>query len=333
MTDDDKIYVRFRGRTVGPLTSQKIQDMIRRGQITRLHELSDDGSSWSRADEFRDFFATMRAEITKNLGPLSTNVPHPATAAAMEPAVGSFLNPQPTVEPQVEWYAHVDDEHQGPMTLDVMRQWKESGRVQGNTLVWRTGLETWLPAKKALPDLFASVPSQPVSPAPKEADSSEVADQRSSTGLTQLAVEMDRRRGWATIFGIIWIILPCLMIVGHSMTLLVAASERSEAQSMTPKLISGILGIAFAVTLLIAAVLLLRYCGKVRAFAIQQNDSAALEAAQRLSAFWSFAGIASLVWLVVVTVTLIILVSLGVSLLPPLDQSSSTSLPYPTWNA
>ncbi len=73
MTDDDKIYVRFRGRTVGPLTSQKIQDMVRRGQITRLHELSDDGSSWTRADEFRDFFATMRAEVTKNLGPLSTS--------------------------------------------------------------------------------------------------------------------------------------------------------------------------------------------------------------------------------------------------------------------
>lgn len=315
MTDDDKIYVRFRGRTVGPLTSQKIQDMVRRGQITRLHELSDDGSTWTRADEFREFFATMRAEITKNLGPLSTNAPHPATAAAMEPAVGSFLNLQPAAEPKVEWYAHVDDEHQGPMSLDVMRQWKESGRVQGNTLVWRTGLETWLPAKKALPELFASVPGKPLSPAPTEAAPSALADQPSSTRFAELAVEMDRQRGWASFLGIILMLLACLMIVGHSMTILVAATEGFEGQRMIPTLIGGILGIAFAITVLIAGVLLLRYCSKVKIFAAQQSDSSALEATRRLSAFWLFAGIASLLWLVVITGTVIIVVSLGVSLL------------------
>ncbi len=315
MTDDDKIYVRFRGRSVGPLTSQKIQDMVRRGQITRLHELSGDGSTWTRADEFREFFATMRAEITKNLGPLSTTAPHPATAAAMEPAVGSFLNPQPAAEPKVEWYAHIDDEHQGPMTLDVMRQWKESGRVQGNTLVWRTGLDTWLPAKKALPELFATVPSKPVSSAPEEAARSASADEPSSTGFAAIAAEMDRRRGWASFFGIILMLLSCLMIVGHSMTILVAASEGSEGESMIPMLIGGILGIAFAVTVLIAGVLILRYCIKVKVFAARQSDSSALEVTRRLSAFWSFAGIASLFWLVVFIGTGIIVVSLGVSLL------------------
>ncbi len=84
---------------------------------------------------------------------------------------------------------------------------------------------------------------------------------------------------------------------------------------MIPTLIGGILGIAFAVTVLIAGVLLLRYCSKVKIFAARQSDSSALEAARRLSAFWSFAGIASLFWLLVFTGTVIVIVLLGVSIL------------------
>lgn len=312
MTDDEKLYVRFRGRTVGPLTSQKVRDMVRRGQITRLHELSDDGRSWSRADEFRDFFASVRAEITKNLGPLSTNAPH-GSAAAMEPAVGSFLNTQPAAEPQVEWYAHVDDEHQGPMSLDVMREWKDSGRVQGNTLVWRTGLETWLPAKKAIPELFQSAPREPVRSATQEAEPSAETGQ-SSTGLAVLAVELNRRRRWASLFAAGLILISGLLIVGHLFTLLFAASEGSETASRIPAILGGILGILFAVTLLVAGVLLVRYCHQVKILASRQDDSSALEAAQRLSAFWSFVGIATVGWLFVATATVLVVVAMGVSL-------------------
>jgi hypothetical protein len=36
----DRVYIRFKGRVLGPLTQEKTMDMVKRGQITRQHELS-----------------------------------------------------------------------------------------------------------------------------------------------------------------------------------------------------------------------------------------------------------------------------------------------------
>ena len=46
---DVQIYIRFKGRTLGPFSLERASEMKRRGQITRLHELSTDGMSWVKA--------------------------------------------------------------------------------------------------------------------------------------------------------------------------------------------------------------------------------------------------------------------------------------------
>jgi len=72
---DDNIYVRFKGRTLGPLTYQKIQDLVRRGQITRMHDLSYDGMSWIKAEEFGDLFTSSRAFKSGNVGTANSIAP------------------------------------------------------------------------------------------------------------------------------------------------------------------------------------------------------------------------------------------------------------------
>ncbi|MFM8172410.1 MAG: hypothetical protein ACKN81_02600, partial [Pirellulaceae bacterium] len=56
MVDSNQVYIRFRGRTVGPIVKAKALDMAKRGQLTRSHEISFDGSTWSLAGEMDEFF-------------------------------------------------------------------------------------------------------------------------------------------------------------------------------------------------------------------------------------------------------------------------------------
>jgi predicted Zn finger-like uncharacterized protein len=47
--------------------------------------------------------------------------------------------------PQTDWYAAINDEQQGPMTLDVIKGHWEAGRITSDSLVWRTGYGDWRP--------------------------------------------------------------------------------------------------------------------------------------------------------------------------------------------
>lgn len=49
-------YIRFRGRTTGPFQETNIRQMIRRGNVGRLHQLSTDAVTWRLLAEF-DVFA------------------------------------------------------------------------------------------------------------------------------------------------------------------------------------------------------------------------------------------------------------------------------------
>lgn len=312
MTDDERIYVRFRGRTLGPLTAQKVHDLIRRGQITRVHELSGDGLSWSKAEEFGDFFAVPRAETTK-AEQTATNSSESVRHSAGQIESGLSVNAQTSVEPAVEWYAHVNGENQGPISLDQLRQWKESGRVQAQTLVWQSGLDSWQPAEDVLPEIFGTLVS--ASSGSTDGSSGYAVQPTARGGLSALAHEMDRRRGWAFFFAIVLIVLSSFVILGQLATIFVAASGSAAGANTVPALIGGIVGIAFAGTVMTVGILILQYCGVVKEFALRPTDPSALMAARRLSAVWSFTGIASLIWLVILMSFVLVAVSIGLSLI------------------
>lgn len=62
---NERYYVRFKGRVLGPLTREKTMDLAKRGQITKQHELSPDGVAWKQAQEFPDLFAIERASTSQ----------------------------------------------------------------------------------------------------------------------------------------------------------------------------------------------------------------------------------------------------------------------------
>ncbi|TAN44750.1 MAG: SPFH domain-containing protein [Nitrospirae bacterium] len=72
---------------------------------------------------------------------------------------------QPAAAPQAPpplpvFYAAIGGKQAGPFTMDILKQKVMAGEITRETLVWRTGMEQWLPAGQ-VPDmspLFADVP-------------------------------------------------------------------------------------------------------------------------------------------------------------------------------
>ena len=61
-------FVRSRGKRVGPLTLEKIQAMARRGRLGKHVEVSTNGRSWKRADEFPEVFGGGGNAVADDMG-------------------------------------------------------------------------------------------------------------------------------------------------------------------------------------------------------------------------------------------------------------------------
>ncbi len=56
MVTYERLYIRFKGRVLGPLTGEKVAELVKRGQITKQHEISTDSTEWKKAEEYPDLF-------------------------------------------------------------------------------------------------------------------------------------------------------------------------------------------------------------------------------------------------------------------------------------
>lgn len=129
------MYVKIRGRAHGPLSMDKLREMVRKGQLSRIHQISDDGQSWRAAGELAELFETSV--------PAAGNVAH-SSRSASAPA-------QPNEGDRV-WYYNSGQQAVGPVTLAELRAMVPSGTLQPSNLVWREGQADWSPAVD-LPDL------------------------------------------------------------------------------------------------------------------------------------------------------------------------------------
>ena len=118
---NERFYVRFKGRVLGPLTREKTLELAKRGQITKQHELSPDGQAWRLAEEFTEFFAQpTRGKKSETQADVSLQ------ATIVQPEI---------LEEQ--WYAHFDGSNQGPVNEAMMRQWIKESKVRRDTMVWK----------------------------------------------------------------------------------------------------------------------------------------------------------------------------------------------------
>ena len=97
-------------------------------------------------------------QMARSLGP-------PDAAGQGQPAgqgqaaQGAPAGPPP-LEPQVQWFLGVGGQQQGPFDADAMKTQARSGRLTPETLVWKSGMPAWTPAKD-VPELAPVLAAMP----------------------------------------------------------------------------------------------------------------------------------------------------------------------------
>ncbi|MCD0461678.1 DUF4339 domain-containing protein [Roseiconus lacunae] len=298
MTPIERVYIRFRGRTIGPLAPDKVKEMVRRGQVTRMHELSADGLSWTKAEEFGNFFP--------RAAPAGSTAGDMAADGSVVPPGESGGAIAPNENATAQWYAHVQGEKQGPVSLDQMRLYAEAKVLKKDSLVWKNGMETWKAASEVLPELFGGKAPAGGSAAVSSPPSDD-SDTSGPTG-TALSKEIAENHGWILALGI-------SLLIGCAVFFVVQILKLNEGgQKLRSDYLSASLFIVTAGAGSAVGILAIQVSMKMKAAAESGSPIATIVGAKSLSQFWMVGAIASIVWVAFVLLMLIAAITMSLPL-------------------
>ena len=149
----DTWYVRVRGKIAGPYPLDQLQTLRKRRQLGRAHEISVDGQTWESAGTLSELFP----EIIKPIAPNPLTEVQPVLNLEDEPMPELEYEPMPELEPvvgapqvqapasQPQWYYANQGQQSGPISDSDLARLVANGEVLSETLVWREGMQEWLP--------------------------------------------------------------------------------------------------------------------------------------------------------------------------------------------
>lgn len=263
---EDRYYVRFKGRVLGPMSGDKTKELVRRGQITRLHELSPDGIEWRKAEEFTEFY------------------PKKSIVQAVTEAVTEQQKPKQAEA--VEWFVHMDGQNQGPVEESSIRLWINSGRVTPDSLVWKDGMAEWLAAEIVCPQWFVGRGTS------VSVGTSAKATSSGLDSLDAICMELRRQSFWIYSTSIVGLFACTCQILWWVFVLVSQiVAPPNNGQAVVVGLIGTFIGTVFSGLGMFCSVQLLRYANCVAVLKHAPTDQNTLAAAQRLSGVWLFVGI------------------------------------------
>lgn len=297
---DDRIYVRFKGKTLGPLSEEKVSGLIRRGQITRMHELSADGLAWQRAEEFGDLFRSTSRAIHA-AAPSGSATSRSLTVPSSTPIPGQVS------DDGVEWYAYVDGENQGPIKLQSLLLRISAGDVGRDSLVWRAGLSEWRAAAEVLPEYFSSSPHQSISATPRDSADTVAPSGYAGSLPGDVCEGFTSQRSWVMILSVLGLVVSGLAVIYFVTAMIVGADAKWLPFSGARSVVYGLTGLLFCGLTIAGEVLLLGYGSSLKGLQRHRDATHMRLAANRLQSFWKYCAI-------VVIAVLILLVGFAVLL-------------------
>ncbi len=158
---EGQLYIRVRGRVLGPYEREKLREQVRRGQLSRMHEVSEDGVTWTRASSYADLFQSSPAEATIGAnGSTRSSSPAPqqpvAQSPVAQPAMQVAAQTAPMAAPMAlaapvsiplaggpAWYYTRGDQEYGPVEFAQLQQAVSLGTVTADDQVWTEGMADW----------------------------------------------------------------------------------------------------------------------------------------------------------------------------------------------
>jgi hypothetical protein len=217
--------------------------------------------------------------------------------------------------PKEQWYAHYDGDNQGPMDLLRMMALIDSGRVRGETMVWKLGTPSWVEARTAFPGCFRG---QKESVESEEKDSSD-----GKIDLERLGALVKAPKVWILFLAILGIVSCCILIPLTTLGLIARISTQGGGPIKAVTATWYLVNIFILIAKLVAFGYLLRLgnlIGVLR-YRLTANDiEATINAANR---FWKLFGITLAIAVVFEISMYFALSALGVSFLSGLIPSIS----------
>lgn len=139
---DQQYYIRTRGRILGPYDVEKLQGLAKRGQLSRMHEVSADGVTWVKASTYPELFqsGSLPANpVTAAVAPIKT------VASSVEQGRWSGVPTATNGSAVAKWYYAADQGQHGPVDSESLQQLLASGQLNRETRVWSDGMAEWLP--------------------------------------------------------------------------------------------------------------------------------------------------------------------------------------------
>jgi uncharacterized RDD family membrane protein YckC len=150
-------YVRNRGKISGPYDTGGLQKLVRRGLLSRIHEISEDRTTWNRAGDYEDLFPATAAvaAMAKHQSEQSHEQPADSDDIDLSPPVASPTGP---VNVANYYYAR-NGVAVGPVAMGILTMLAQTGTLRPEDLVWRTGDASGIAARQvpALAPMYSTV--------------------------------------------------------------------------------------------------------------------------------------------------------------------------------
>ncbi|MCL4191089.1 MAG: DUF4339 domain-containing protein [Thermoguttaceae bacterium] len=305
---DSPLYVRVRGKVLGPFVEEKLLSMARQGHLSRLHEVSTDGVSWVRASTYPELFAVASIPETgpKSVG-MSEGYTPPSTHAQIESALAPASPAQVPValSPERMWYYDDFGSEAGPFPESTIRQLIDSGSISRETCVWTKGFPAWTPVRN-VPDLCPAGDRVP----PPEAWDGTLPEREQSSSSTLITAAL-ASNPWAISLAITWIVLTAIFLI-FWVVLLLSGVRTGSNVLVTQSLVSLFIGCTWTG----GAIMLLGYANALSRLRYERTTTSLARALEKLRLFWGYACIATVGMVVLLALAILFAIVQGITSIP-----------------
>lgn len=281
------LFVRVRGRVLGPFDQEKLRSLAARGQFGRMHEVSEDGVSWGRASTYPELFKSEdgHAATAVEADPEPTN-----DGSAVPPRTS---NSEAATSNAGTWYYAVAGNQAGPVSFDQLRTLCSKGEVRSDDRVWTDGMSQWIPAREVnglLPTVTLHIPT--ALPHPGHTGSA------TNTLSNEVVSLLTDTRPWIIMFAVLSALGAVLCIGGGVLFFVLAAKATSVSRMANVFVGYSIMSFLEGGITAVVAYLLFVYAGRIRDFGYHRDQATlalTLRTSKQLVVFWGVITIIGLV--------------------------------------
>lgn len=272
---EDSFYVRIRGRVQGPYESERLRQLVKRGQLSRMHEVSTDKVTWVPAADYPDLFAS-RERVERQREPKG----HEQTDADANQrgAITDTTRPD-----EKDWYYARNNVQHGPVGFEHLNMLGKTGALQPDDLVWKEGMAEWQPAAQVQGLVIAH-------PAGSEGPSTH---NNSGTIDPQLLRTVSDSRPWSGFVSICVNTIGAMSAIFSLLAFLLGIRHGNVAETA-----GGLFLLIWSGVIITGGVLLSKYNRSAARFVAQESMTLLDQAMRSLRSLWVFLSIILLIFLV-----------------------------------